>query len=146
MASTDILGCQYYFLEILKYSLPGFSLIMIDIYILYCKLAQSIILVRSFDALMQPVVIFITRIVLQHCSIERTKLRPRNFRKRLLLGRVLHVPFISAAFVNQQRIRRKVICSLQCAGGVQHHTTRNACQSSFWSLSLFILMQQCKCV
>lgn len=42
MASVDILVCQYHFLEILKYSLPGFSLIMIYIYILYCKLAQSI--------------------------------------------------------------------------------------------------------
>lgn len=78
--------------------------------------------------LQQLVVTSTIPIVSQNCFIVMMKWPRKIFRKALLKEDPLHVPFINAMFVKEERTSWSMIYNLQSAGVVPRHTIENAYQ------------------
>lgn len=99
---------------------------------------------RWFPVFPRTVVDFTIHIVLRYYFIKIMEFLLKNLRKILLVGNLLPVQFISAAFVNKEKIRRIVSYNLLCACVVQNRTTGNACQGTFNGLFISAALICCR--
>ena len=98
-------------------------------------------LYRLFPVFLQYVVNSTIHVVLQKNSLKIIKFLLKNLREGFQWENLLPVQFISAAFVNKEKIRRIKVFNLLCACAVLSHITGNACQGLDFSLPMFFNIQ-----